>query len=106
MRTDIYNVVVRSATVLSGGIHLSVDLAHGHALDLRVDRQTDRFDRVRALWLPPGVDPVVVGFGYLDRRQGDIIQPEEVASRTSSRMHAHTLHGRDWRELLERGVIR
>lgn len=105
MRTDIYNVVVRSASVLSAGVDLSVDLGHGHALTLRVDHQTDRFHRVRVLWLPPSVDPVDVGFGYLDVRQGDVIQPEEVAKRTSPRMYAHTLHGRDWRELHERGVI-
>lgn len=65
-------------------------------LEVNVSHQTDRFRRVSLVWQQPGGqirDRIFLG--YLDKRTGEVIGPEEVAKRTPERMHAHTLHGTD-----------
>lgn len=83
------------------------DLNRGR-LNVRVDYQSDRFRRVSAVWVPrTGVSvPLLKGFDtYLDALREEVVSAEEIARTTERRMFAHTLHGSDWRRLLDAGMI-
>jgi hypothetical protein len=86
---------------------LSVDLGNSGKLRFVVDYQGDRFTRVEGVWLPTArADRVPLVCGYLDAVELDLVPAEVVAERSPRRMHAHTIHGRDYRRLLDEGVIR
>lgn len=90
-----------------GTVEAEFDLDPGR-IAVRVERQTGRFHRVSAVWVPrAGVTvPLLNGFDtYLDGRTGEVVSAEYIARTTERRMFAHTLHGRDWRRLLDAGVV-
>jgi hypothetical protein len=98
-------------TCRSSGMTLSeasFDLGDRHRIDVRVEYQSDRFHRVSAVWIPSKdvKVPLLEGFDtYLDMREREVVSADHIARTTSPRMFAHTLHGRDWRRLLDAGVI-
>lgn len=78
---SIGDTTVRNANI--GTAVVQIDLGAGHDLSINVQHRTDRFRRVNVQWAKPGArgEAKSIGFGYLDMREGDMIDHAEFERR-------------------------